>query len=461
LKHLPARQNEFEGRLASLVHDLAGTAADQTAGYAYNPASQIVTRTGSNDAYAAPPEAAHSLAYQVNGLNQYTQASNRTYSYDANGNLVSVANPGVGTTSYVYDVENRLVSASGLSAAALVYDPLGRLFQVSGASGAWLQFLYDGDALVAEYDGAQTRPQVYVHGVGQDVPLVWYEGAAGGRRLYADHQGSIVAIAHPLGAYMTINAYDAWGIPNAGNKGRFGYTGQAWVPELGLWYYKARFYSPTLGRFMQSDPVGYDGGLNIYAYVENDPINRVDPGGTNPACAPECFNQDPGMSPLTQAKRDLVGADYWEASFANYRQGNYLKAAGYAFLGAIGLGMPESEGPIHFAQTSFSRSFSDVGRKFYSSLAGRAIETVGDLTNALVNGFIGPESIPVEFVKVDGKRVILNTRTSAALMDAKINVKDWNLVDKTGDKEAMRRLQYQLRNNELSPTGTRIRPTER
>jgi len=59
----------------------------------------------------------------------------------------------------------------------------------------------------------------------------------------------------------------------------FGYTGQAWLPSLGLWYYKARMYEPELGRFLQPDPIGYDDSPNLYAYVLNDPINLIDPLG--------------------------------------------------------------------------------------------------------------------------------------------------------------------------------------
>jgi RHS repeat-associated protein len=61
--------------------------------------------------------------------------------------------------------------------------------------------------------------------------------------------------------------------------GRFQYTGQIWLSELGLYHYKARLYSPYLGRFLQTDPVGYEGGINLYAYVMDDPVNGADPSG--------------------------------------------------------------------------------------------------------------------------------------------------------------------------------------
>ncbi len=265
-------------RLASLGTDLAGTASDQSLGLTRNAASQIVTRTASNDAYASNTAYPVNRSYSVNGLNQYIAAGPATFLYDANGNLRAD-----GSTSFVYDAENRLVSASGGANATLSYDPLGRLFQTTGAGGT-TQLLYDGDELVAEYSNSGTMFRRYAHGTGSDNPVLWYEGESLTQRrsLFTDHQGSIVAVADGTGNALAINGYDAWGIPNSANLGRFGYTGQGWLPELGMWYYKARIYSPTLGRFLQTDPVGYEGGVNLYEYVENDPVNLSDSTGNKP-----------------------------------------------------------------------------------------------------------------------------------------------------------------------------------
>lgn len=267
-------------RIASLAHSFVNTSANVTWTFTYDAANGVLTRSATNDAYTSHPGAL-SLSYTANGLNQYSSVSGTTYSYDTRGNLTSDT-----ARTFTYDVDNKLLTGSAPTAATFTYDPLGRM-QTDTASGATTTFLYDGDNLSAEYNSSGTVLRRYApSGLGEDQPLVWYEGSGTTSRqwLHSDNQGSIAAYSNASGDQAAAYGYSPYGEPGAWSGSRYSYTGQLMIPEALLYNYKARAYDPKLGRFLQTDPIGYGDDVNAYAYARDDSTNGADPTGTS--CQP-------------------------------------------------------------------------------------------------------------------------------------------------------------------------------
>lgn len=304
-------------RLDSLSQSLATSTDDVAFSYQFNPANQITSETISNQAYD-PLTNGTTANYSPNGLNEYSTVGGVQYTYDGRGNLTSD-----GVTEYTYDVENRLLSASGTDNATLTYDPLGRLYSVTSGS-ATTTFVYDGDRIAAEYNGSGSLLQRYVYGESGDDPVVWYEGSGFGasnrRYLLANQQGSIIDVTDGNGNVLAVNQYHPYGLGGSVNEGRFQFTGQAYIPEVGLYYYKARMYNPSLGRFMQTDPIGYTDDLDLYAYVRSDPIDNTDPEGTNcntgaKHCSPVAKNMDlRQLEKLLDAQKSAMSNPFFQPS---------------------------------------------------------------------------------------------------------------------------------------------------
>jgi len=217
-----------------------------------------------------------------NVSNQLTNTATATYTYDANGNLLTKTEFGRVTT-YTWDFENRLMSVTQprRATANFKYDPFGWRIQKAFA-GNVSNYLYDGTNLTEEVDQNGSVMARYTYGRGIDEPLALRK--AGANYFYeADGLGSVTSITDANGTLLDSYRYDAFGSALATLSQvsqPFRFTGREFDPETGLYYYRARYYDQTNGRFMSEDPLGFGGSeSNAYAYVNSNPINRVDPLG--------------------------------------------------------------------------------------------------------------------------------------------------------------------------------------
>jgi RHS repeat-associated protein len=228
--------------------------------------------------------------YTVNTINQYTSITGIVApTYDANGNMLSD-----GAHAYLYDYENRLISVDGGATAAYLYDALGRRIEKQLSSGV-IEYFYDGQNLIEERtNGGNSVIASYVYGADIDNVLTMKRG--GNIHYYYHHNalGSVAAITNNSGNLVERYEYDAYGKPTIYNNAysilstttignTFMFTDREYDAETGNYYYRARNYHPTLGRFMQQDPIGNWGDIgnngNAFTYVGNNPVNRIDPMG--------------------------------------------------------------------------------------------------------------------------------------------------------------------------------------
>jgi RHS repeat-associated protein len=276
----------LNGVVTDYLYDLADrrTGMDITVGgvpsrwrYGFNKVDQMTSQKFPDSTWEWRPTAGNTTYGAANNLNQIPSISGGiTLSYaDGRGNLT-----GDGTWTYVFNTENMLTSAtkSGTT-ASFDYDPANRQIRKT-VNGTQTRYVYSGDQLIAEYDNSTGNLlRRYVYAFGKDDPIMQLDASNNVTYLHADHLGSIIAQSNAAGAIGNKYSYSPHGQSVSLTGTVFGFTGQRFDSELGLYYYKARYYSPALCRFLQADPAGYDVGYNLYPYAKNDPLSVRDPSG--------------------------------------------------------------------------------------------------------------------------------------------------------------------------------------
>jgi len=251
--------------------------------------------------------------YRLTGVSPTgTNQQPENYTYDAVGNRLTSGNeqfPQTNETAqYSYDHENRLTGVT-ITEGSLVkqltfaYDPFGRRISktiVQDTIGTdctspntcprTTNYVYDGQSIIMEYDQNDNITAKYTHGPNIDEPLAVQQGTS----IYyyhADGLGSITGLSNTSGTIVQTYAYDSFGnMTSTGSISQpFTYTAREYDSETGMYFYRARYYDPKVGRFVTKDPIGFKGGdYNLYGYVGNNPVNRVDPSGLKPISKQSC-----------------------------------------------------------------------------------------------------------------------------------------------------------------------------
>jgi RHS repeat-associated protein len=223
-------------------------------------------------------------SYTTNTSSELTATSNASYGYDANGNTTSKTDS-TGTTTYSWDFENRLSSVTLPGSGGTVYfkyDPLGRRVYRSSSSGTSV-FAYDGDNLIEETNGSGAAIARYSQNANaMDEPFAMQRGGTTSY-YHADGLNSVTSLSNGMGSLVQTYGYDSFGKQTSSSgslTNPFQYTAREFDTETSLYFYRARYYDQTSGRFLSEDPIGFSNETyNLYNYVSGDPVDFNDPSG--------------------------------------------------------------------------------------------------------------------------------------------------------------------------------------
>jgi len=265
---------------ASELTGITYTSGSTTLGdlfYGYDQAGRRKAAWGGFARTGLPAATTQAASYNAN--NQLTAWNGTSLTYDPNGNVTAF-----GSQTLAWNDRNQLASTSG-GAASFAYDGVGRRVRKT-VDGPTTKYLYDGENVVQEQDSAGAATATLLTGLGID-QVFSRTDSAGARSFLTDALGSIIALADPSGAITTSYTYEPFGAvtaSGAANTNGLQFTGRENDGASGLSFYRARYYSPTLGRFISEDPLGFPGGPdpNVYAYVWNNPVGLVDSFGLDP-----------------------------------------------------------------------------------------------------------------------------------------------------------------------------------
>jgi RHS repeat-associated protein len=245
------------------------TATIDSLSYSYDPNGNRTNMTKS----ATVPMATSMSGTVYDEANEMVANRGNMLTYDNNGNITFD-----GTNTYTWDARNRLtnISRPGLS-ASFDYDALGRRISKT-VNDVTTDYVYDGwDIIQDTTDGVTTD---YTRTLNIDEPLALERSDGTVRYYLQDALGSVVVLTDGQGLVTTTYQYDAFGNTtiNGSDYNPFQYTGRE-NDGTGLYYYRARYYSPQIRRFVSEDPIGLSGGINFYSYTSNNPLNFFDPSG--------------------------------------------------------------------------------------------------------------------------------------------------------------------------------------